>query len=170
MSSAALSLLLLTAVAGQLNSTSGAFKPDELKYQQQVFQQWWEQELVLKFADLPADGKTPDSRIPYSGHDYPDKAGGTINAMRKYDAAFNRGRPLAEEYERRDVGGHRGRFGFDNDAPPRRGLFGRILGGRDRTPSWYGHCNGWSAAAIRPAAPAKSVTRNGVVFTPADIK
>lgn len=170
MSSAAVSLLLLAAIAGQINSSSGTMKPDELKYQQQAFKQWWEQDLVLKFADLPADGKTADFRIPYSGHDYPDKRGGTIDAMRKYDAAFSRGRPLAEEYERRDVGAHRGRFGFDSDGPPRRGLFGRILAGRDRTPGWYGHCNGWTAAAIRHAEPEKSVTRNGVVFTPADIK
>lgn len=170
MSSATLSLLLLAAAAGQISSSSGTMKPDELKYQQQVFKQWWEQDLVLKFADLPADGKTPDFRIPYAGHDYPDKSGGTIGAMRKYDAAFNRGRSLAEDYERRDVGAHRGRFGFDSDAPPRRGLFGRLLAGRDRTPGWYGHCNGWTAAAIRHAEPEKSVTRNGVVFTPADIK
>ena len=38
------------------------------------------------------------------------------------------------------------------------------------TPSWYGHCNGWTSAAIRHAEPQKEVTRNGVVFTPADIK
>lgn len=172
MSSAALTLLLIAAAASQFRSSdSGTIKPDELSYQQQAFKQWWEQDLVLKMADLPVDGKTPDFRIPYSGHDYPDKSGGTIAAMRKYDAAFNRGRPLAEEYERRDVGAHRGRFGFaGGDEPPRRGLFGRILGGRDRAPGWYGHCNGWTAAAIRHAEPEKSVTRNGVVFTPADIK
>lgn len=146
-------------------------KPDELKYQQQTFKQWWENDLVMKFADLPVDGKTPDFRIPYAGHDYPDKAGGTIRAMQKYDAAFHGGRPMATEYERRDVGAHRGRYGFSNgDEPPRRGLFGRVLAGRDRTPGWYGHCNGWTAAAIRHAEPEKSVTRNGVVFTPADIK
>lgn len=171
MSSAALSLLLLTAAAGQVaNNSSGTMKPDELKYQQQVFKQWWEQDLVLKFADLPVDGKTPDFRIPYSGHDYPDKSGGTIAAMRKYDDAFHGGRPMAADYERKDVGAHRGRFGYSGDEPPRRGLFGRILAGRDRTPGWYGHCNGWTAAAIRHAEPEKNVTRNGVVFTPADIK
>ena len=173
MSSAAFSLLLILAAAGQVRVSSGEgkIKPSELSYQQQTFKQWWEQDLVLKFADLPADGKTPDFRIPYAGHDYPDKRGGTIGAMRKYDAAFHRGRPLAEEYERRDVGAHRGRFGYGGgDEPPRRGLFGRILAGRDRTPGWYGHCNGWTAAAIRHAEPEKSVTRNGVVFTPADIK
>ncbi|MFN0020596.1 MAG: hypothetical protein ACKVP0_20250 [Pirellulaceae bacterium] len=172
MSSVAVSLLLVAAAAGQI-SGSGTMKASELKYQQDVFKQWWEQDLVLKFADLPADGKTPDFRIPYSGHDYPDKSGGTIGAMRKYDAAFHSGRPMAEEYERRDVGAHRGRYGFNNgpngDQPPR-GLFGRIRAGRDRTPGWYGHCNGWTAAAIRHAEPEKSVTRNGVVFSPADIK
>jgi hypothetical protein len=39
-----------------------------------------------------------------------------------------------------------------------------------RTPGWYGHCNGWTAAAIRHAEPQSNVVRNGVVFTPADIK
>jgi len=38
------------------------------------------------------------------------------------------------------------------------------------TPHWHGHCNGWTAAAIRHAEPKKSVNHNGVVFTPADIK
>jgi hypothetical protein len=42
--------------------------------------------------------------------------------------------------------------------------------GRNRVPSWYGHCNGWTAAAMRHAEPQHSVTRNGVVFTPTDIK
>ncbi len=171
MSSAAVAVLFFASAVGQINSSGGTMKPDELKYQQQAFKQWWEQDLVLKFADLPADGKTPDFRIPYSGHDYPDKSGGTIGAMRKYDAAFHGGRPMAEEYERKDVGAHRGRYGFANNSnEPPRGLFGRILAGRDRTPGWYGHCNGWTAAAIRHAEPEKSVTRNGVTFTPADIK
>jgi hypothetical protein len=38
------------------------------------------------------------------------------------------------------------------------------------TPNWHGHCNGWAAAAIRHAEPQQSVSRNGVVFSPADIK
>jgi hypothetical protein len=42
--------------------------------------------------------------------------------------------------------------------------------GNPRTPTWYGHCNGWTAAAIRHAEPQRSVVRNGVTFTPADIK
>jgi hypothetical protein len=37
-------------------------------------------------------------------------------------------------------------------------------------PDWSGHCNGWTSAAIRHAEPQQSVVRNGVVFTPSDIK
>jgi hypothetical protein len=86
-------------------------------------------------------------------------------AMQKYDRAFNRG-PLATQWEDRDIDVHRnGREdGF------RRGLFGRIIRSRSRVPTWYGHCNGWTAAAIRHAEPQKAVVRNGVTFTPADIK
>jgi hypothetical protein len=142
----------------------------ELEYQKQAFKQWWGNDLVTKLADLPTEGATPGFRTPYSGHDYPDRGGGTLGAMRKYDAAFNRGTP-ATDWERRDVGGHRRGRGRDVDTPAR-GLFGRLIaaGGRSRTPGWYGHCNGWTAAAIRHAEPQYSVNRNGVVFTPADIK
>lgn len=162
MNATLVSLAVTLSMVGQ----GGPIAKKELDYQKEMFKQWWGQELVLKVDDLPLEGKVPGFRIPYSGHDYPDKAGGTIVATRKYDQAFNRGRPVATEYERRDVGAHRGgRF----DDYPRRGLFGRFRGG-PRTPSWYGHCNGWTAAAIRHAEPQRSVVRNGVVFTPADIK
>jgi hypothetical protein len=163
------SALLVLAALGQRNAPlrSGAIQADEISYQQQTFQQWWGDELVLKLDNLPAEGKVPDFRMPYSGHDYPDRAGGTVSALLKYDRAFHGGRPLATEFERMDISAHRaGR----SDGPPARGLFGRIRSGRSRVPSWYGHCNGWTAAAIRHAEPEKSVVRNGVTFTPADIK
>lgn len=159
----------LSAVALVITLTSqGPITKKELDYQKQAYKQWWGSDLVLTIDDLPLEGKVPGFRVPYAGHDYPDKAGGTLPAMRKYDMAFHRRQSLAAEYERRDVGAHRGgRFGDD---APRRGLFGfgRFRG--PRTPSWYGHCNGWTAAAMRHAEPQHSVTRNGVVFTPADIK
>lgn len=137
----------------------------ELDYQKQTYKQWWGIDLETKLSELPTEGAVPGFRTPYSGHDYPDRAGGTIAAMRKYDAAFNRGSP-ATDWERKDVGGHK-RGGRDVDAPAR-GLFARL--GRSRTPGWYGHCNGWTAASIRHAEPQYSVVRNGVTFTPADIK
>ncbi len=170
MSSSAMSLVMLVAATGQVSRYQqyGTIREDERKYQQEVFQQWWGQDLAFKLADLPTEGKVPDFRVPYAGHDYPDRMGGTVAAMSKYDRAFNRG-SLATQWEHRDVSAHRnGRSeeGF------RRGLFGRIIRTRSgpRVPSWYGHCNGWTAATIRHAEPQKNVVRNGVVFTPADIK
>ncbi len=168
MSSAACSLALIVAALGQFgNRTSSrvVIQKDELAYQQQAFKQWWGEDLVLKLAELPLEGQVPEYRVPYSGHDYPDRAGGTIAALAKYDRAFHDGRPLAAEFERRDVSAHR-----NGRSEPTRGLFGRLRMGRNRVPGWYGHCNGWTAAAIRHAEPQHSVVRNGVIFTPADIK
>ena len=160
----------LTALALAATLTGqGPIAKKELDYQKQAYEQWWGSDLVLKLDELPLEGKVPGFRVPYAGHDYPDKAGGTLPAMRKYDMAFHRGQPLATDYERRDIGAHRnGRF--DDDFAPRRGLFGLGRFRGPRTPSWYGHCNGWTAAAIRHAEPQNSVVRNGVTFTPADIK
>jgi hypothetical protein len=139
----------------------------ELRYQQEAFRLWWETELEIRADMLPDQGSVPDFRVPYSGHDYPDRAGGTMAALRKYDLAFNGGRPLATEWERQDVRGHRGLL--NPERPP---IFPRLrdLLTAGRVPSWYGHCNGWTAAAIRHAEPQRNVIRNGVVFTPADIK
>ncbi len=163
------STLSALAIAFTLTGQGDPIAKKELDYQKQAYEQWWGSELVLTIADLPLEGKVPGFRVPYAGHDYPDKAGGTVGAMRKYDMAFHGGRQLATEYERRDVGAHRGGR-FNDDYGGRRGLFGfgRFRG--PRTPGWYGHCNGWTAAAIRHAEPQHNVTRNGVVFTPADIK
>src|SRR5438105_9187597 len=85
----------------------GPIQKDEIQQQQQAFKQWWGDDLVLKLADLPAEGKVPDYRLPYSGHDYPDRAGGTIASLSKYDRAFHSGRPLATEFEHMDVSAHR---------------------------------------------------------------
>src|SRR5262245_23798551 len=155
----------------------GNARKDEMDQQKQSFKQWWGDEFVTKLADLPAEGKVPEFRVPYAGHDYPDRAGGTVNSLFKYDQAFHRNRPLAAEFERMDVGAHRasGRPERNPDRiPSGGGLFARMranAGNRgERTPTWYGHCNGWTAAAIRHAEPQRSVVRNGVTFTPADIK
>lgn len=149
----------------------GPVRKDELEQQKESFKQWWGDEFVTKLADLPAEGKVPEFRTPYAGHDYPDRVGGTINSLFKYDQAFHRGRQLATEFERMDVGSHRA-GGHDSEPRVPRGLFGRLRANPrgPATPTWYGHCNGWTAAAIRHAEPQRSVVRNGVTFTPADIK
>lgn len=110
-----------------------------------------------RFDALPSDGTLDKDRLPYSGYIYPDKQGGTGVVLRKYDRAFHRGMNLAAKHEVFDIESTR----------ERRGLF---FAGRRVTPDWAGHCNGWTAAAIRHAEPQKSVRRGSVVFTPADIK
>lgn len=187
MGTSALTLVLAIAINGptQASTGSGAIKQDEIDYQSQNFQQWWETELIWKYDDLPTKGSVPKFRIPYSGHDYTDRSGGTMDVMRKYDAAFNNRVPLATEWEREDVGKRRPLFLFrgrnrlpenyrfpetDRSRRGRGRLLEGLFSGSARVPRWYGHCNGRTAASIRHAEPQRSVARNGVVFTPADIK
>ena len=176
----AILLGVFAAADTRVTSRPGAMRKSELDYQKQNFKQWWGIELVRKLDDLKAEGKVPDFRVPYSGHDYPDKGGGTDartgrgpSAMGKYDLAFHDGRGLAVAWERQDVSGRKNRPGgrrrerlMDPTRPV--GLFERLRSRRAQ--GWYGHCNGWTAAAMRHAEPQKSVTRNGIVFTPSDIK
>src|SRR6185312_230955 len=136
----AISLMMVAASLAQYGQQPryyayGPIKKDELEYQQQAYKQWWGDELVLKLADLPAEGKVPEFRVPYCGHDYPDRAGGTINSLYKYDQAFHRSRPLAAEHERMDVNEHRAGRGEEYEV---RGLFGRGRMGRgNHVPTWY---------------------------------
>ncbi|MDA1052789.1 MAG: hypothetical protein O3C40_20230 [Planctomycetota bacterium] len=182
--------LTLSVSVGQ---TSNSIHQEEIDYQNEVFRRWWEAELVWTFDDLPAEGQVPDFRIPYSGHDYPDRAGGTIEVLRKYDRAFHPGETVRLEpsSEPSPAGGrrrilalrppvrsgglasafeHNDTTAFTEPTTERRGLFGLRSVTVEQTPHWHGHCNGWTAAAIRHAEPQTNVTRNRVVFTPADIK
>jgi hypothetical protein len=153
-------LVLLLAV----NSVAMSIPDDQVKKQNESFSQWWDTDFVWKFEDLPTKGQVETYRVPYSGYIYPDTAGGTTNVLHKYDRAFNGGRSVAAAHERWDTTAFK-------EPIERRGLFGRRFTGlRMRTPDWYGHCNGWTAAAIRHAEPQHSVQRNGVVFSPSDIK
>ena len=153
--------LLIAAIT--VSTGMGAVIPDEVvKTQDTVFKRYWGKKLVWKFDELPTAGTVPDYRVPYSGYIYPDTAGGTVYALRKYDQAFNGGRGLAAGHEQWDTTAYR------KPTYQRMGLFrSRVV---YSTPHWHGHCNGWTAAAIRHAEPKRSVNRNGVVFSPADIK
>ena len=149
-------------------SGSAAIQDQEVGDQNENFRHWWDADLIWKLDELPESGSVSEFRIPYSGHDYPDRGGGTAMALQKYDLAFHRGRGLAMAFEQHDTTANQER----TQQVVRAGLFGR----RRRTistmatPGWHGHCNGWTAASIRHAEPQRSVRRNGVVFTPADIK
>jgi hypothetical protein len=141
-----------------------AIAAEEVSYQSEAYQRWWGQELVWRFDDLPTKGGVLQNRIPYSGHDYPDRSGGTVATMQKYDIAFHQGRSLATAFEQQDT------TAITEPTMERRGLLRLRRTQVERTPGWHGHCNGWTAAAIRHAEPQKSVRRGGVTFTPADIK
>jgi hypothetical protein len=157
-----ISVLIVLVIASTANAQSrtGAIRDQEVEYQNQCFERWWGTELVWKFDDLPKEGVIGAGRLPYSGYIYPDGGGGTTNALRKYDSAFNRGTYSATSFEQRDISVHK--------EARRYGLFRRRVS--YHTPHWHGHCNGWTAAAIRHAEPQTNVVRNGVTFTPADIK
>ena len=162
----ALTLALLLAAIGLSAGPASAtyLSRTDVKHQNAVFQQWWEDDFVWKFDDLPLKGKVESERMPYAGYIYPDKTGGCASPLRKYDRAFNWGRSSAASHERRDIAIHK------EDIRKPGGLFGWRMVTRRDTPDWAGHCNGWVCAAIRHAEPQRTVYRNGVAFTPADIK
>lgn len=97
------------------------------------------------------------TKRPYSGYWYPNTAGGTnvktdggeqFTPLEKYDRAFNENKGLATSWEKKY---HK-------------------ASGQEENASWWGHCNGFSASSQRHQEPRSSVIRNGVVFTPLDIK
>ncbi|NLF68578.1 MAG: hypothetical protein GX575_05915 [Candidatus Anammoximicrobium sp.] len=157
MSSAAFTFVL-AAIFGATIPEGTVQKHNEL------FRRFWGTDFVWKFEDLPTSGTVPEYRVPYSGHIYLDRNGGTVNCLRKYDLAFNGGRMLATGYEEWDTTAQA------RPTPSRGGLLRLRRVMKMETPNWHGHCNGWAAAAIRHAEPQTTVRRNGVSFTPADIK
>ncbi len=163
-----IALLVAFGSAGQNSYRYGNILDQEVQEQNEAFQRWWNEPLEWRFDELPTQSSVPEYRVPYSGFIYPDGNGGVTTQLAKYDKAFNGGGRSAASYERRDIVAHRQSIPVTR----RGGLFGRrsyttVSVG---TPYWHGHCNGWAAAAIRHAPPEHNVTRNGVVFSPADIK
>lgn len=153
----------LVTVAVTIVSPGQAIPDEEVKLQNEKFHQYWGQDLEWRFDQLPEKSSLADFRTPYSGHIYPDRAGGTGYVLRKYDIAFHGRRGLASAFEQKDIEIHK-------EKKTRSGPFGFIRRTVEATPGWAGHCNGWAAAAIRHAEPKNNVTVNGVTFTPADIK
>jgi hypothetical protein len=159
---------LVLALAIAASGLGQAPSAEETKTQNEIFARWWETELNWNFDELPGKGSVPHSRVPYSGHIWPDSAGGVVGPLQKYDRAFHGGRTLATSHELWDANSGREtphqvrRFGWRGNRVSR--------GAVSHVPYWHGHCNGWAAAAIRHPEPQFSVTRNGVTFSPSDIK
>jgi len=149
--------------------TSGPVPQVDRETQDRVFQELWSEPFVWKFDELPAEGVAPEFRTPYAGYIYPDSIGGTHKSLQKYDQAFHHGRGPAAAFEWSDIAAHKQVI---TQQVRRGGLFGSRTASMQAygTPYWHGHCNGWTAAAIRHAEPRQAVTKNGVTFTPSDIK
>ena len=163
-----MSISTLAVALATLIAAGNTIPERERAEQEAVYQKSWNTSLVWRLDDLPRKGVVADYRVPYSGHIYPDNAGGTASALRKYDRAFHRNQLLATSHEQWDTSAYQEQA----MVPQRVGLFGARTRMRPalRTPPWHGHCNGWTAAAIRHAEPQNTVVRNGVAFSPADIK
>jgi len=165
----AFSLLVALVLSAPGWGSSGSIPQVDVDTQDRVFQELWGEDFTWKYDDLPTQGGVPEFRMPYAGYIYPDSIGGTHRSLQKYDQAFHGGRGLATAFERSDIAAHKQVI---TRQVRQRGLFGswttsaRSYG----TPYWHGHCNGWAAAAIRHGEPKHSVTKNGVTFTPSDIK
>ena len=158
-------LLALTIAISSLGQTD---QKSEFELQNELYQTRWGTSLERKFSELPTKATVEGFRVPYSGYIYPDTEGGTINALMKYDRAFNGGRGTASSHERWDTASGR----EVTTQVQSYGFFGRRsqVVYSSHIPYWHGHCNGWTAAAIRHPEPENSVTKNGVVFTPKDVK
>ena len=155
---ASLAAVLAILCVNAQQSHAWPIKKTDVVINNDIFNTWFGTELTWHYKSLPARAAVPKHRMPYAGYIYPDNQGGTASVLWKYDRAFNFGRNSAASFERGDIARTQEQSG------------GGLFGARAHTPDWAGHCNGWTAAAIRHAEPQKTVKRNGVDFTPADIK
>ncbi len=133
------------------NSNPGNVIPEAEK--KTIFEAVWNELLVYSLKSLPEEGSVSDENVPYSGFWYPNNAGGTgvrvssdLSALEKYDKVFNGGGNQAQTWE------------ATNHGPSASEV------------EWAGHCNGWTAASQRQKEPRHTVTKNGIVFEPRDIK
>lgn len=123
----------------------------EVGEQADIFYDIWDEDFIKKFKDLPDSGEA--RKKPYTGYWYPHRYGGTArifkgksqSALHKYDQAFP-----------------------SSDGSSAVAWENRYHSGGGST--WTGHCNGFAGASQRHLEPQFEVIRNGVRFTPADIK
>jgi len=121
---------------------------------------------------LLADGaetvEVPAANRPWSGYWWPHRQGGMITG-----AALKRTTPVPEY--------HDDWVGFFSPLEKYSLAFGEDPRGDlwdwedehhwdPEAPSWYGHCNGWAAAAISEAEPISPVELNGIYFRVGDQK
>lgn len=110
----------------------------------------------FNFSKLPQSGGVDNP--PYSGFWYPQSAGGTNAGKSPYDSLTSESSPLVKYDEAFYGAGQRVASVWEANNHSAQGS------------TWAGHCNGFSAASARHKEPIMSVDRNGVRFSPSDVK
>ncbi len=158
----------------------------ELQLRAREFREVWGEDIVVKFDTLPRSGSS--NLQPYSGYWYPEAEliapngrrqwmGTNVgldpktvdqnraSPLRKYDLAFHggaTGRAADWEVQYHNAADVEASYLAEEDPIKKQRILEKY--------SWYGHCNGFSAAAARHKEPINPVVRNGVTFSPRDIK
>ena len=134
---------MLTSPEKQLKKEQTASGSNEIELAAGLYERAFGATFNRKLIELPTSSQA--TVVPKSGYWYPQSTGGTnvFGALTKYDRAFNGGQNKAAQWE--------ATYHAQNV-------------------QWAGHCNGFSANAIRHQEPRLNVTRGGIVFTPYDIK
>lgn len=116
----------------------------------QLFTSLWQSPYAVNLAEMPTHGEVPEALRPRSGSWYPYASGGTNDdqALVQYDQEY---KSEASSWEAQNHQTSRENLNENN--------------------SWFGHCNGYSAASLRHLEPQKDVkTPSGTVFTRMQIK
>jgi hypothetical protein len=163
-------MTLFSACKDENQSKLDADSQKELVTRTAQFSEFWDDGFITKFRDLPTSGQS--TLKPYSGHWYPmvkeDGRSGipwgtnmgrdhlTTNPsgaspIRKYDLAF---------------------YGGATDRAAQWEIVNHTKNHPETTSvsNFPGHCNGVAAAAARHQEPRQPVVRNGITFTPQDLK
>ena len=90
------SIIVVAAMSAILTAPANAqwIGTDVVETQNKAFKKWWNTDFEWRFDKLPTTVKIEDSRVPYAGYIYPDRAGGT--GVVSLDAV----RPHGDEHSR----------------------------------------------------------------------
>lgn len=146
-SATALAVIVLVSACGQSRDDSGLKEQMDARNDPRDVP-GYDGAMTDLWANLPDQGTSQavwtGDYYPYSAGGLAKRVGGQASALEKFDQATN-GQGLAQRAELQ---------------------LAQQLGGT----SWAGHCNGLAAAGTMTSAPQHSVSRQGVTFTPTDIK
>jgi hypothetical protein len=139
------SLLLLCLASTALSADTGNFDIQSTDFA-----------TLFNYGDRAVQPK----RVPWAGSYFAYGTGGIADetfqrpsSSERYDQTFRRGTPLATRWEKEH-------HSCESVAPEL----------KEGCKSWWGHCNAWSAAAIKEDEPREPITSSGAAFSVGDQK